>query len=236
MRIGAIIFLTLILGLLPAGCIPQHTKPLERPPETEEERNFESVWQACRTTLRKYGFPLDRQDRRDGVITTTAASGGHLFEVWRKDSATIFNYRENTIQHIYRAARVQIRRIEGTKRFSFTVEIAMARSDKIQQQFTDASELGIALGHSRRHQKKMPEMRFNDLIRPKTPITPSEDTGPAATAKPPRPRATAPSIPECPVVPLGRDRDLEMHLGRTIESQCTGGEYVSSEQNQETDK
>jgi hypothetical protein len=190
----------IILMLVPlVGCVPEHTKPLEREPATAAERNFEALWRASKDVLKKYDFPIDRQDRRAGVITTYAVPSGHLFELWRRDAATAFHYQENTVQNILRAARVTIRR-QGpeSNQYDFQVEVVMARSNLPPTQLTDTSQL---LGMQFRG---LPELRFHDLQRRS-----NRDT--AQPMLPPRKRDERNRL-----VPLGRDSDMEMYLARDI--------------------
>lgn len=142
-----------------AGCGPMYTKPVEREPATPAERNFRDLWNASRETLKKYGFTLDRQDRRDGVITTYAVSGGHGMEaLWRKDASSFFYFRENTAQNILRAVRVTVRRLpDHPEEFDFKVEVRMARSNRPQPQLTDTVEVNTMMV------KELPDLRFSDL-------------------------------------------------------------------------
>lgn len=136
-----------------------YTKPTEREPATQAERNFRDLWDASCTTLKQYGFSLDRQDRREGVITTYTVSGGHGLEaLWRKDASNVFYLRENTTQNILRAARVKIRRLpENPESFDFRVEVRMARTDRPQPQVTNAVEV------NKMRVSNLPDLRFSDL-------------------------------------------------------------------------
>jgi hypothetical protein len=196
--------ISLIVGLLAVvGCQPRHLKPRQRDPQTEAERNFETLWRSARRVLKKYGFEQDRQDRRDGIITTFAASGGHVFEVWRKDSATPFHYQENAIQNILRAVRVSLRRGEGDT-FDFSVEVLMARSNLPQPMITDTSDLRSS------RLPNMPRLRFNDLRRrAPSPQEPLDDDRPLGALDEPVPLEES-------IVPLGRDTDMEMRITSDI--------------------
>jgi len=222
MRKYLFIIITPLVGVWVSGCSGcfgpvLHTASLERPPKTAAERNFQTVWRASRGVLKKYYFPLDRQDRRAGIITTDAVTGGHLFELWRKDAATAFHYRENTVQTIYRAAKVTIRRVKGADKFDVDVEIAMARSDAKAPQLTTSSQVGH-LSAIRKHSV----LKFNDLIREPDLTTKPADAlryrrKPEQTTKEAEAlRYRLPKLPECTVVPLGRDTDLEMHVLQKI--------------------
>ncbi len=189
-----IIFSMLILGALGEGCIPKHTKPLQREPATQEERNFQALWESTRAVLKKYSFPLDWQDRRDGIITTRAVAGGHLFEFWRKDAATIFSYKENTVQTIMRVARVTIHRIEGSEdEFDFKVEVLMARSNRPQPQLTNSSQT-MRMRTSALKQLKFDELRYERQEEGKENADRRRDL----------------------IVPLGRDTDLESYIADDI--------------------
>lgn len=192
--------------LLLAGCWPQHTVSDRHRALSPEERNFLSVWESSRDVLQKYGFVLDRQDRRDGVITTYAMVGSQAFEVWRDDSATIFHMRENTVQTILRAAKVRIFRRDETDTYDFDVEILAARSVTDPPQLTDSSQAmdmsnyQRIIGGAGNDNVMGGQLKFDDLKPRQVPMS-----SPAETEEPPLPDPE--DIP--PLVPLGRDRDLE---------------------------
>ena len=200
----------LILGALGGGCTPQHTKPLQREPATQEERNFLRLWESTRTVLKKYSFPLDRQDRRDGIITTRAVAGGHLFEFWRKDAATIFSYKENTVQTILRAARVTIHRLEGSEdEFDFKVEVFMARTNRPQPQLTNSSQT-MRIRTSALRRLKFDDLRYERQVAEEGKADWQRDL----------------------IVPLGRDTDLEGYIADDIRNAAAayepqGGPWVT---------
>lgn len=161
-RLGRLAGLLLAV-LCCAGCGgPMYTKPLEREPATQAERNFRDLWRASLQVLKKHGFRLDRQDRRGGTITTYAVSGGHGLEaLWRKDAASGFYFQENTAQNILRAARVRIHRVpDRPDEFDFKVEVLMARTNRPQPQVTNAVEV------PRMTVRRLPNLRFSDLQPP----------------------------------------------------------------------
>ncbi|HDY64781.1 MAG TPA: outer membrane protein assembly factor BamC [Phycisphaerae bacterium] len=210
MYVRLIIFSTLILGSLGGGCTPRYTKPLQREPATQEERNFQRLWESARTVLKKYSFPLDRQDRRDGIITTEAVAGGHLFEFWRKDAATVFSYKENTVQTIMRAARVTIHRLEDSKdEFDFKVEVLMARTNRPQPQLTSSSQT------MRMPTSRLGRLKFDDL---------RYERQAAGEGNADRRRDL--------IVPLGRDSDLESYIADDIRNAAAayepqGGAWIT---------
>lgn len=149
--------MVLICVTLAAGGCATHTKPIVSTAKlTGAERNFEALWQASRQILTKYYFQLDRQDRREGIITTTPLTGKQLPEVWRGDAATAYSLAENSIQTIYRTATVLISSKGESGAYQHAVEVQVARSNRQAVQVSSTSEaydLFVMPGHGRRRDK-----------------------------------------------------------------------------------
>lgn len=212
--------LAAVLALGGLGCWPQHQVGYRPPePETPAERNFEVVWQAVRDVLESHRFEINRQDRRAGVMTTEALVGQQFFEFWRKDAATVYSYGENSVQTIFRAAKVTIHPVENSDKFDFTVQVAIARSDKGAQQLSDASQAMVVHGgvDVSRREDSAPNINailtYEDLLAPRSPR----------------------AVPRAPVVPLGFDRRLEEVLAHEIRVASAGYVYSVPEPVQYTD-
>jgi len=121
----------LALGMLAGGCQPQYTEPVvAEAPKTPEQQQFDLLWQASWRVLSRYGFHVDRQDPRAGVITTWPMVGKQLAELWRQDAARTTDAVESTMQTIYRSVKVTIRKADGPRGFEPTVEVFVSRSSK----------------------------------------------------------------------------------------------------------
>ena len=130
---------------LAAGCESgQPLRPAQalQPGAPAPALGFEAVWDASRTVLGRYDFPLDRVDRRAGLITTAPITGQYATEFWRRDAATAADLAESTVQTIYRSARVQIEPVGDG--FRPTVTAHTQRSNRAMPQIISASE-AIAL-------------------------------------------------------------------------------------------
>jgi len=73
-------------------------------PSEEADR----LWAAIQETLRRNRFELDRVDRRSGIITTLPEGSQHVFEFWRRDVATSYDFWEATINPIRRWVEVTV--------------------------------------------------------------------------------------------------------------------------------
>lgn len=119
-----------------------HSKPVGMQRElTPAERNFEITWRASQDVLEKYRFELDRMDRREGVIITESMVGKHFGEFWRKDSVTMRDKAESTLQTIYRRAIVTIRPTSpGASTWKARVVVEVDRSERPALQLTSTSD------------------------------------------------------------------------------------------------
>jgi len=130
-----------VFALTAVGCANYTTPLVPRRRMSPAERNFNAVWQASRTVLRKYYFTLDREDRRAGIITTEPLTGKVFGEFWRRDAAGPDNLAESSIQTIFRQAKVTIRPLASNKEdFKAVVEVRTFRSDRRESQVTSTSE------------------------------------------------------------------------------------------------
>ena len=123
-----------------AGCAhqpPPTTKPsyattqpsywLAQAPATRvTSPDFDLLWKACEEAARGYGFSLDRQDFRSGVITTYPLISKQFFEVWRNDVQTPHDLADSSINAYRRTIHFSIKRLpDGT--FEMTPAIVIER-------------------------------------------------------------------------------------------------------------
>ena len=142
MRVLALSWTVVLWTCLLSGCEVAYTEPATQPaPRTAAEEDFEAVWQASRQTLRSYHFELDRQDRRDGILTTGPMTGMHFFEFWRQDAARPADFAESTFQTVYRTARVTVQPVKGRPgTYHAQVEVFLRRSDRGPANVTSTSD------------------------------------------------------------------------------------------------
>ena len=138
--IAAVLMVVCGAGAL-CGCV-KYTKPVAAAPKlTPAQKNFVALWQGSLDVLRDYGFTVDRQDRREGLITTRPLVGRQWFEFWRKDAATSYDVLEGSLQTVYRTALVRIRVTDpNTDNYQAGVEVVLTRSDKEQSAVKTVSD------------------------------------------------------------------------------------------------
>jgi len=118
-----------VMLLVAFGCgRAQYTRPIAPPPPlTPAEQEFQAVWDSAIDVLAKYRFKIDQFDRRGGTITTLPQGGRHFFELWRRDKVTTVGALENTVQPLYRTAKVRIIKKKSDGQFHPIVTIEVSR-------------------------------------------------------------------------------------------------------------
>jgi hypothetical protein len=164
-----------LMGLL-MGC--QNGPPpvaTSRPATAELSFEEDAVWQACLDVLWEYDFRVDRQDRRDGVITTYPLTGKSWFEFARKDAATTGDALESTVQTICRTVEIHIAKDEAGKCL-LSVTARTSRSDRPELQVTNSSQAHeMFLMTQRRRSLKERRAYGEDVMFPTVPL--GEDAG-----------------------------------------------------------
>ena len=76
---------------------------------------FQPLWDACRAEVRGRFFPVDREDYRDGLLSTEPVVSKQIFEPWRTDAVTLHDEAESTLATIRRTIRWKLtKRPDGT--------------------------------------------------------------------------------------------------------------------------
>jgi hypothetical protein len=125
MRKG-IIFL-MALGLCGAGCSSEPVAPSAVPepdPVTATPEywlakpsaaavggdNYDVLWNACATVAKGEYFTLDREDYREGILTTRPMVSKQLWEFWRSDAGDLYYAAQDSVQTIRRTIRFEFDR------------------------------------------------------------------------------------------------------------------------------
>ncbi|HSV13150.1 MAG TPA: hypothetical protein VLI90_02750, partial [Tepidisphaeraceae bacterium] len=77
--------------------------------------DFYKLWNACRDEVFSRFFQIDREEYRDGLLTTQPMVTKQFFEVWRRDAVTIKDIADASVGTIRRTVRFQLtRKDDGT--------------------------------------------------------------------------------------------------------------------------
>jgi hypothetical protein len=87
----------------------------------------EELWQAATDVLREHYFLLDRQDRREGVITTLPETSANWFELYRPQPAPAYYWAEANLHTIQRQATVNIQPLVEPGAYEVDVEVQRYR-------------------------------------------------------------------------------------------------------------
>ena len=116
---------------------------------TVQNPSFDRLWTAAEDTAREYGFRLDRQDHRLGVLTTDPVTSKQLWEVWRKDTGNFSGTIDNSLDSYRRLVRFQFERIPGG--YAVTPRVIIERYAQAEQPIMSSAYLRYAFGGIRPH-------------------------------------------------------------------------------------
>jgi hypothetical protein len=89
---------------------------LDRPAvASASDADFFKLWNACQTEVRLRLFLIERQDYRNGILTTQPLISQQFFEFWRHDVVNAEALASSSLSTLRRTVRVQvIRQPDGT--------------------------------------------------------------------------------------------------------------------------
>jgi hypothetical protein len=146
------------LFLLP-GCIGSRANPAAKQPVTKVDPDraqpwywynkpgefavaypqFEPLWRAAGEAARDASFTPDRQDFRNGVMTTRPLVSQQFFEPWRRDTASAYDLAQSSLQTVRRTVRFEFERKEdGT--YVLTPKVLVERYSFGEHRITSAEE------------------------------------------------------------------------------------------------
>jgi hypothetical protein len=100
---------------------------------------YDALWEAVGDVLRSRYFELDRQDRREGVLTTLPDTTAAGFELWRPQPNNPYMWVEANVHTVQRQATVRLRQVEGEGDYEVDVEIERFRYNLEERQITNSA-------------------------------------------------------------------------------------------------
>ena len=76
-------------------------------------RNFEVVWERTVDVVHDFRFPIQRENKLDGIIETEYKTGASVMEPWHRDSVGFTSRVESTLQSIRRRMFISITPADG---------------------------------------------------------------------------------------------------------------------------
>jgi hypothetical protein len=157
--------LVFLLLLLIAGCIGKPQYPAATQPATEvdlattqpsywlsqpaaaqvQASDFDALWESSKSVARSYLFAIDREDFRDGLITTEPMVSKQVWELWRPDTGTLAGAMENSLATIRRTLRFEIDRDEQTGAFTVTPKVLVERLAILERRVTSTLQYRAAV-------------------------------------------------------------------------------------------
>ncbi len=128
----------LLLCAAQGGCLAQRRSEYrvsESISITQRSPEADQLWEAIQETLRRHRFPLDRVDRRAGVITSRPVTSQHFFEFWRHDVDTRYDLVDATLNPTRRRVEVSVTAAEEQTWTQLAVVVHKQRLSSPDRQF-----------------------------------------------------------------------------------------------------
>jgi hypothetical protein len=124
------ILAVIIAGAILSGCDsePQPlTEPVKLDPATAKPSywlnmpaaasvfcdDYDKLWVVCGDVARDELFTLDREDYRDGLLTTHPMISRQFFEFWRPDTGDTYGVVQNSLQSVRRSIEFHFDKLPG---------------------------------------------------------------------------------------------------------------------------
>jgi hypothetical protein len=134
---------------------PQTARPpywLKKPAVARvEAKNFDALWRGCEEAARHFGFVLDRQDFRGGVITTQPLTSKQFWELWRNDVATFQDVANSSLATYRRTLRFDVEKT-GAGGYVAEPRVVIERFSRTEQPITSSVYLRNAF-RTQRHSR-----------------------------------------------------------------------------------
>jgi hypothetical protein len=110
--------------------------------------DFHTLWDACKGELYVRLFPLDREEYRQGLITSEPVVSKQVFEPWRNDAQTAGAVAESSIATIRRTVHFEIKRNDdGT--YELTPKVLVERWASTERRITSISQYHSVFSQTR---------------------------------------------------------------------------------------
>lgn len=101
--------------------------------------DYDELWEAAIGAARWHGFRPDRLDYRNGLLITFPMVSKQVFEIWKRDTATIPDLTESTLATVRRTLRFEIeKRPDGG--FECVPKVLVERFSEVERRITSVTQ------------------------------------------------------------------------------------------------
>jgi hypothetical protein len=155
------------LILFASGCLLSNAKPTTMPlskidpvqatpdywwnqPAVVQVQNtdFQKLWDACKGELYVRLFTVDREQYRDGILTSEPMVSKQFFELWRDDTSSVHDTAESSLATIRRTVRFEVVRLDDGS-YQATPKVLVERFDSAERRLTAITQYHSAFSGPR---------------------------------------------------------------------------------------
>ncbi len=158
LRVGHACALVVLFLLAGTGCESTNAPPTTRPATDVDYHegqsnfwyakpgranatcgNYDALWQNSMRVAHADGFFIDREEYRDGLLTTKPLISAQIFEPWRNDVGDLRGAVQSTIATVRRTIHFDIRKLPDG-RYSVVPKVLIERHSLAERRITSVTE------------------------------------------------------------------------------------------------
>jgi hypothetical protein len=97
--------------------------------------DFHKLWDACKGELYVRLFPVDREQYRDGLLTSEPVVSKQFFELWRTDAVNLHDVAESSLGTIRRTIHFEVKRLPDGS-YDMTPKVLVERFAATERRLT----------------------------------------------------------------------------------------------------
>jgi hypothetical protein len=120
---------------------------------TVKASDFDKLWSAAERVARDRGFVIDREDYRDGLLTSQPLTSKQWFEVWRSDVQTPEDLADSSMATYRRTLSIEVeKKPDGT--YEASPYVLVERYVQSERPITSSVYLSRAFSGRQRHRRQ----------------------------------------------------------------------------------
>lgn len=101
--------------------------------------NYDSLWSHVAQVALADGFAIDREEYRNGLLTTKPLVSAQIFEPWRQDVGDLYGSVQSTISTVRRTIHFDVRRLPDGS-FAAVPKVLIERHALAERRITSVTE------------------------------------------------------------------------------------------------
>jgi hypothetical protein len=130
------LLVVILAGLVLAGCRTPGPAASRVDVQLGDEETYRQFWLHAISSVRHFGYDLDRADPAAGVITSRPLTSKQWFEFWRNDTLAAGQVFEASLHTIRRQIRLTVQPTPNKEEYLVSAVVDVERQERAERQVT----------------------------------------------------------------------------------------------------